>query len=283
MTDNAADTVSFRRILVAVDTSAHSRAALDAAIALAQIVEADVRGLFVRDTEWYHISRLPFISEVGELTGEIRPIPEQTMKEQVRLLEQRIQHMARLIERYSDVSYSWKSVGGSVIDQILEAAEEADLITLGRIGHSVSEKKTLGRLAQAVIKRSDKPVLVLQEGLTLGNTILAVYDGSEQSQRGLKTALSLAERTDKDLVVLVLRNDPRGLEERDKSVEELLERADMDVGITFINQPQLWTFIRLLKRFGYGMLIIPENQPLVTQHSIGTLVELLNRPVLLMN
>lgn len=282
MTEGA-DITSFRRILVAVDTSMHSRAALNAAIALAQIVEADVRGLFVRDTKWYHISRLPFISEISELTGEVRPLPEQTMKKQIRLLEQRIQHMARLIERYSDVSYSWKSVTGSVTDQILEASEEADLIALGRIGHSFSEQKTLGKLARAVIDRSDKPVLILQRGLTLGNTILAVYDASEQSQRGLKTALALAERTEKDLIVLILKNDPQGLKERDKTVEELLERADIEIGVTFISQPQLWTFTRLLNRYSYGMLIIPENQPLVTQHSVGTLITLLNRPILLMN
>src|SRR5699024_6759217 len=128
-----------------------------------------------------------------------------------------------------------------------------------------------------------KPVLVLQEGLTLGKVILAVYDGSEQSQRGLKTALALTEKTGRELIVLALRNDPQGLEERDKSVEELLEQTDIDVGITFIDQPQLWTFTRLLKRFGYGMLIIPENQPLVTENSVGTLITLLNRPILLMN
>ena len=53
-----------RRILVAVDASPHSLAALDAALRLAADLEAEVIGLFVEDINLLRLAGMPFASEV---------------------------------------------------------------------------------------------------------------------------------------------------------------------------------------------------------------------------
>ena len=49
-----------RRILVALDASAHSHAALAAAVALAARLHAEIEGLFVEDINLLRLAELPF-------------------------------------------------------------------------------------------------------------------------------------------------------------------------------------------------------------------------------
>jgi len=53
------ETLKIRRVLVAMDASPHSRAALEAAIELASHFEAELRGLFVEDINMLRAVGLP--------------------------------------------------------------------------------------------------------------------------------------------------------------------------------------------------------------------------------
>lgn len=268
-------TVFFRRILVGVDTSSHSRAALEAAALLAQKMEGKLFGLFVQDEVWSKICKMPSVTAVNELTGATQSLEEKDLQEQIDLLAKRLRRQLRTISRENKISHTWKTVRGRVEEEILEAAKEADLITIGRRGSSFPQKKKLGSSAKAIIQSADKPILILKKGLKLGKNITALYDGSEESKRSIQLALSLADEK-KGITVLVLR-DQANKEE----VKEITEGTLLPVEVLELTNPDIWRITHFVNQQNAGLFIIPKNQSLL-KNSIESVLNQLKCPLLMM-
>ena len=72
----------FRRILVALDASRESDAALAAAAELAQQLDAELMGLFIEDIDLLNLAALPFSREVAVLSLSGRGLdPERVARE----------------------------------------------------------------------------------------------------------------------------------------------------------------------------------------------------------
>lgn len=283
MEDESNETrIIFQRILVAVDTSSHSRAALRAAAELAQQLEGQLHGLFVQDETWHKISKMPSVVSVNELTGRTQTLEEQYLKEQIKRLKRRLRRRLKTVSRENRIPHTWKTVQGRVEEEILRAAQEADLITIGRRGSSFPEKRKLGSSAKTIIRTAEKPVLILKKGLRLGNSITAIYDGSEESQQGIKVALRMAQKNESTLTILVLGNDPEAQNNRDKKLENTIEAAPVSVNVQFLHNPTVWTLTHAINRRSSGLAVIPKNQPLL-QASLEELVYQLQCPLLMMS
>ncbi|MDR8393925.1 universal stress protein [Aliifodinibius sp. S!AR15-10] len=282
MVHNPNDAIKLRRILVAIDPSSHSRAALRAAAGLAKKMEAQIHGLFVQEENWHKVSRLPFVSTVNELTGDTHTLEEQYLQKQIEMLAHRLRRQLKAISHRNKISHSWRTVQGRVEDEILQAAEDADLITIGRRGISFPEKRKLGSTAKTIIRNADKPILILKKGLTLGKTITSVYDGSKESQRCIRLALALAEKNESKLTILALGNKPGAANERIKELEQQVHRAPVKVEVVMLKNPDMWGFTHSVNRRRTGLLIIPKNQPLL-KHTLETVLYQINCPLLLMN
>lgn len=283
MSDEKNRAIILRKILVAVDTSAHSRAALEAAATLAKITEANIHGIFVQEEHWGKVSRLPSIKAVNELTGESRLLEKDSFEQQVEQLKKRLHRQLKFISQRNEINHSWETASGPVEEKILEAAKEADLITIGRRGRSLLQHKRLGSTAKAVIRQADKPILVLKKGLRLGTVITCIYDASREGQRSLNLALSLAEKNNSRLSVIVMDNRKEPSAERDKTVEKMLDDAAIPVNMTTIRQPGIGQFIHIVNHQQPGLLVIPKSQPYLQNDSIETTLEYLNCPVLMIN
>jgi nucleotide-binding universal stress UspA family protein len=283
MAEDANHTILLREILVAIDSSAHSQAALKAAATLAKLMEANIRGLFVHEEHWSQLSRLPAITSINELTGKTHTLEEEGLEKQVNLLEQRLRRQLEDISKQNKMSHSWEATQGQVAGEILEAAKRADLITIGRQGRSFSSKNKLGSTAKAIIRFADKPILLLEKGLNLGKTITVVFDASEKSQKGLNLALSLAKRNNGELSILVLNKDQEIETQRNPRLEKLVEKADIPVTVTVLNKPSRWQFLNAINYQHSGLLIIPKDQSLLEIDSLETTLEHLNCPVLMIN
>lgn len=281
MTDDIEDSVVLRRILVAVDTSSHSLAALEAAAIIARKMEADIHGLFVQDEIWEKLSRLPSIATINELTGETKSLEEKSLERQVEHQKRRLRRHLKTLSRKHNISHRWNTVQGRVEEEILQAAEEADLITIGRRGHSFPEKKQLGSSAKAIIRLADKPILLLKKGLKLGNPITVVYDASEESRRCLHLGLSLARKNDSTLTILVMDNKSGLPGKRDADLEEMIESTQIPVNIQLFQNPTIWSFTHAVNRRESGLLVIPRHQPLL-QEKLESMIYMLECPLLLM-
>ena len=74
---------TIRRILVALDASPHSFAALEAAAHLAAHLEAELSGLYVEDENLLRGAELPITRMVGSFSGEVRPVERGDMEQQL--------------------------------------------------------------------------------------------------------------------------------------------------------------------------------------------------------
>lgn len=283
MTADSDKTIALHRILVAVDTSAHSRAALEAAAALAKIMEADIRGLFVQEEHWNRLSRLPTTKVINELTGKTQSLEEESLQRQINDLKIRLRKELKSISKRHEVSHSWQSKEGRVAEQILEAAQDADLITIGLRGRSLLTQKKLGSTAKTLIRRSEKPILILKKELQLGKAITAVYDASAESRKGLLLALSLAEKNNSRLSVLVLNSSQQNADNRNKKVEKMVDNTSISVGVTILKQPRIGQFIHSVNRQKSGLLVLPKHQSFLQNDSLETTLGYLNCPVLMMS
>lgn len=274
-------TVLIREILVAIDTSRHSHAALEAAASLARAMEANIQGIFVHDEIWNRVSRLPSISAINTLTGQVSPFEDDTMQERAKLLENRLRQRLQNIGRRYQITHSWHSSHGKVEEEILKAGRETDLITIGLKGAS-ARRKILGSSARRVIEQTEKPILILKEGLRLGATISAVYDGSKESKKGIVMALSIAERNESTLTILFVNNDPEKRKERIKELENILRETTIFAEIELLDQPNAGQFFNSLNQQKSGLLIVPKNQPLL-RRSLQVFLNHINCPLLMMS
>jgi nucleotide-binding universal stress UspA family protein len=275
-------TISFTKILVALDSSQHSRAALELAAIIAKQMEANLQGLFVHDAQWLRVSRLPTAFEVNERTGEVTPIAQDSIEKQIKLLEQKIKEHFELISEQNKLKHTWTSVQGAVRDKVLEAARDADLITIGKIGRSFYKSGKLGSTAKAVIQETDKPVLILQEGFRFTNKIITVYDGTDACLSSVKLAALLAEKNNNKLLVIDLTHGTSEASEIENKLVQLLNDPLQDFDILTLKDPNIGKFLFWLSRLNGGLLVIPKTERFIKNSNIERILEAINSPVLLM-
>jgi nucleotide-binding universal stress UspA family protein len=275
--------IIFREILVAVDTSAHSEAALEAAVTLAKITEAHLNGLFVEEEHWNRVGQLPSVSTINALTGQSETVEKERLQRRVEQLAKRLERQLESISRRNEIRHTWNAVRGRVAEEILKAAKDADLITIGRRGRSFIQKSKLGSTTREIIRKADKPVLILKEGLRLGHTITVVYNGTPQSQNGLRMALNIARENEGELSVLVTDGSKSEGAGRDKSVEKMVENSPVPVTIHLLRQTSVGRFLNIINYEQSGLLIIPKNQSFLQGKALEITIEHIQCAVLLVS
>jgi nucleotide-binding universal stress UspA family protein len=76
--------LTIQRILVALDMSADSHAALEAATRLASMLKAEIVGLFVEDQDLLHMAKMPYAQEIRSPVAAKRKVETAGMEQQLR-------------------------------------------------------------------------------------------------------------------------------------------------------------------------------------------------------
>jgi nucleotide-binding universal stress UspA family protein len=176
------------RILVALDASPNSLAALRTAIDLAQRMQAEVLGIFIEDINLHRLGNLPFALEIGHYTARSRQINSHHIRLQLRAQSRRARIMLEKLAKEAHVRWSYRVLKGSTAD-LKEVATEADLIVLGRTGWS--GRRRLGSTVQFMVSHYPSRTLIIGARSGARNHILVVYDGSDSSRRALESASDL--------------------------------------------------------------------------------------------
>jgi nucleotide-binding universal stress UspA family protein len=152
--------VRVRRILVALDGSLESRAALAAAERLGVAAGAELSGIFVEDIELLRLAGLPFAREAGVSSGVFRRLETTDIERRFRVAAERARETLREAALTGGLSSSFRVARGRVIPELLAAAEEADVVATGkRSGHGPAGRR-LGATARSLIAHFRGPVLV---------------------------------------------------------------------------------------------------------------------------
>lgn len=207
--------VRIRRILVALDPSLHSRAALESAAELAARLRAELSALFVEDINLMRLAALPFAREMffGSLAG--RRLDLASMEHSLRGQAGRLRRLLEVAAEAHHVQWAFEVVRGNVTAELLARSSGYDLLILGRLGSTPGRLGEMGSTARAVIARSSCAVLLLEHGHVVERPVAVLYDGTEPARRALAMAAQLAERDEHNLVVLIPPLEP----ERARAVE----------------------------------------------------------------
>jgi nucleotide-binding universal stress UspA family protein len=270
-----------RRILVALDASPGSLAALGTATRLAELFHAELRGLYVEDVNLLRASELPFAREIGIHSGAQRRLDlgeiERQLREQAELARRALTDSARRAR----VRSSFRISRGAVVSELITAASEMDLVIVGKSGWSPIERRRLGSTARDLLTQATRPALVLERGSRLRHPLAVVCDGSALGQRALQVAATLARREGSHLIFLALAEDPeraRGLRER---CSEWLQGRGVVARYRTLHE---WTASRvaeILKEDSAGGLVVPATEAVLEDEELLTLLTETDTPVLL--
>ncbi|MCU0519170.1 MAG: universal stress protein [Anaerolineae bacterium] len=272
--------LTIRRIVVAVDASPHSHAALEAAVDMASRFQAELLALFVEDANVLRAAELPFTHEVGQYSALRRAMERTRMERKLRARSRRIEESFRLLADRGTVQGTFRVARGNVGSEIHSAAQEADVLIVGRAGWSQIRRRQLGSTARAACSDSAPGVtMVLREGERISPPIHAVYDGSVLSEHALGIAAALVERLAQPLRVLLLAHQV-------DQVEGMKERAAAQLHpYDVIRQYQVLTSVpdlmRAVRTTGPGTLVLPARLLTSDGEAILTLIEETDLPVLL--
>lgn len=200
------------RIVVAVDASEDSVAALETAIRLAEATGAEVLGVFVEDERVLGAARSPLATEVDFFSGEIRPIRLRELERQMQADARRARESLRRAAEERGVPWTFRTVRGRPDIELQVVAREADVITVGIRGRSLGRGP--GSTVRVLLTGPDVRVLVVRRGGRLHGAVHVLHDGSEAADRALDVAMGLERADRRGLVVLSYGTEAGALEER---------------------------------------------------------------------
>jgi nucleotide-binding universal stress UspA family protein len=184
--------VRARRILVALDGSPESRAALAAAARLGVTTGAELSGLFVEDVELLRLAALPFAREAGVSSGVFRRLDLSDVERRFRVAAERAREALREAAAASGLRSAFRVARGRVVSEILAAAPDADVVAAGkRTGHGPAGRR-LGATSRSLIAHVTVPVLVGGVQTLSGGPAVVISAGSDVPEEALRFVALLA-------------------------------------------------------------------------------------------
>ncbi len=268
-------TRSIQHILVALDASPYSVAALEAAAELAQELDAELIGIFVEDINLLKLAGLPFAQEIHYPRATTQKLDLLLMEQQLRQQANRAREMLRQVAERDSLAWTFRVARGVVTAELLAAAMEADLLVLGRISRQLTHSP-LGSTARTAVSQSKPPVLLLGADFDLTQPILLLYDGSPVAQTALKLAGELAQASGYLGVLIWAGND--SFREFQNDVIGKLGNYDLIVNFRHVHTRDEVTAV--IKHSNVGLLIIGDTGKPFFYQTIQSVLEETDHPIL---
>lgn len=259
MTELQSPARPFDRILVALDASPHSRAALEMAVQIAADFQAELDGLFVKDENLLRAAQLPFAAEVRSYSLSPRRLNDRRVERQLRYQAQRAEAVLQDLTEHAEVSYDFRVAEGHVTEELLAAAENTDLLAMGKTS-TRSSRRRLGTTSQRLLAEAPAPVLVLRRSVRQPRPILTYYDGSDRATSALQIAAQLASRPPERPLTVFL--PPGGDAELIELRDDVYSRYGSEVPhlqVRPLAPAEVDRFAGLARDAGPALLVLPDE------------------------
>jgi len=258
------------RILVALDESPRSAAALTAAASLAAELGAELAGLFVEDVDLQRLIGLPFAREFSLLSGAGRPLSQGEME---RTWRREAEHMQRQLAETAGqlrLHWSFRVTRGRVSAEVSTQAQAFDLIVLGkRTGISVMTlTQTQTSMAGAYPSVGAEPVLVL-------------FDERSAFSRSLETGATLARRHGVELVLLIHADSEEAYRATCAEALKALQARGTAGRCARLGALDGTSLVRAARREGAGCLVLANKERFLTQAGFERVLDEIECPIVL--
>ncbi len=272
---------NLKRILVALDASSHSLAALQAAADLAHRLQCELIGMHVEDPRLLRLARSPFARAIARPSGRRVSLDGGGMERQLRAQAARIRDRFSSQAKRAQIGGSFEVRRGEVAPTLLAAASQVDLVVVGRAGSSLVSNGRLGSVAREVLSKAPSLTLVVTSGTRLQPPIVVVFDATPMARKALLIAASLVDQRGGLLEVLY-----GGLDEAE--VGDALRRRVVDMlaprGQLFrhrrLVEPTASAVMQMMHTISGGTLVVPWKSLGWSEETLLALLERLECPVL---
>lgn len=270
---------TIERILVALDPSAHSVAALGAAATMAARFDAELLALFVEDINVRRLTELPFVQEVGFYTGSCRRVETRELSRQLRVQAGRMRRHFRITTRHITTRCRFREIRGRVAREVLTEAGEADVVILGKGAWSAVDTGRLAPDVREVLREAAASTLVLQAQSEVRPPLRVVYTGTPLSQKALLIAAGLAEQG--HLIVFILADDSRKASRLREEARETVEDQEVEALFRTLDEASLSHLAYLTAQEEGGTLVIPADTEAVLDKPLLDFLDEMSDPVLI--
>ena len=270
---------SIRRILIALDASPHSLAALRAAAELAADLDAELVGIFVEDINLLRLSELPLAREVAIYTTSTRRLSRKEIERQLRSQARMAQRALEEVARRRHLRWTFQVSQGVIASELLAAAEETDIILMGNSGWS--HRRRLGSTTRVIVSQASNHILILQEGAHLGLPVGVIYDGSSKAQETLIAAANLLRQHDGFLVVIILADHVDKARQYQAEISEWAQDAQLHVHYRWLVDVNQARLMRIVRSEHCGVMVLPAEGIIFQGEDLVELLDETDCPVLL--
>lgn len=274
-----ADQWTIRHILVALDASRHSLAALEAAAELAASLEAELQGLFVEDANLLRLAGLPVAREMRYPFVAPARLDQARMERGLRAQAAQARQALVAASERRHVKWSFRVVRGEVAPEVLAAALEADLLTLGRVSRPLTRQARLGSTARAAAAGAPCCVLLLQQDTGIKPPVVVTYDATPAAWQALRIAAHLAQTGAGYLTILILADGPDAAQRLQAEVSDWLRGRGLMARYRRLVDAGVATLTHEVRAEESGVLVL--SGTILAQELLQRLLDEVECPVLL--
>ncbi|MFQ5684610.1 MAG: universal stress protein [Candidatus Binatia bacterium] len=244
-----------KNILVPLDGSDHSRAALDYALWMTEKLRGTLFGQHVIDTISIEGTFLHDISgSLGfepylDFSTKMREVLEERGKTILDEFRQRCSQKEIRHEAFLDI--------GIIPNEICERSKVADLVILGHRGINEGfSTGLLGNTAESVTRKCPRPVFVSTKRYKLIEHPLLAYDGSRRASSALESAAEFCTQLGLPLAVLYVQRKEKPGENVLQEAKSYLGSYEIDVHYELARGYPEQKIVDYLVNFNYDLLFI---------------------------
>lgn len=280
VTNRATDSPAGGRILVLLDGSPMSYAALEAAADIAARTGADVLGVFVEETNLLRSAGYSFSREVGSVSGISRAFDAAGIERRLqRLADQARRALARAVTG-RDGGQELTIARGRVVEEVLALAGPQDLLVLGRVGWSSSPGARLGSTARSLVQRSPGRVMLwCEQPMTApGRIVVFLNDHDQANQRAVEAAAEASVRYHQPVTAMLCPGTSVAPEQLD-SIRQSLGALGAGVRLQVLPTADPATIAQAVRREHASHMIVSRECGLFQKPGADQLLVALNLPV----
>ena len=256
-----------RRILVTLDSSGGSLAALEGAAMMAAELGAELSGLFVEDANLLRLAALPVSSEIGFASARARNLSRGTVERTFRHLAEEARRALIDAAERARVRWSFDITRGTVVGEALRA---------------VNQDEASSRATASMASNPAGSVVLLQARPCTAprGRALIIMDGGHHSLQALPTALELAAQscTD-DLLLLVVTDSVFEARSQIRRARRIIEADGDSAAVHGMGRARVADLVALAENEGCGTLIFSASAGLLSGDQLAKLVEQVDYPV----
>jgi nucleotide-binding universal stress UspA family protein len=270
-----------KRILVALDPSPHSLAALEAAAAMALRLGAELLAVFIEDVNIRRLTQIPFVQEVGFYSGRCRRVETQELSRQLRAQAGRMRRRFRVTTRQIETRCTFRTIRGRVVTELLGAAAEADVVILGKGAWSPFSTERLAPDVREVLRQAPASTLVLRAETRVEPPMRVVYDGTPLADKALAMAAALVRNDDGHMMIFALADDLEAASRLKKTAQRRLAGTGLELTFHALSEVSVSRLAHLVAHEERGTLVLPTGPETLKDEAVLDFLDKTRAPVLM--